>query len=369
MGELNMGDPQNLIDFVEWGMQNYPADRYAVILWDHGNGWREEEPEEPVWRKVCGDDSSGGDYIMMTELRTALSTIQNDEQKVDVLGFDACLMAMTEVAYEVRAHADAMVASELSTPLSGWPYDTILGDLVADSQMGTADLASTIVTRWHASYGYDGTQSAVNLSLIDEIVTRTDALAQALRNHWNNDQALCACHAYGVMVALDAAIFAEAHGSEAPASHGLTIYFPTAASAVHADYGDDYILFVDDTEWDEFLDDYYAVMMGSWVGVARSQAQNIHQCAPPYWCHVDHYDFCWKVIDNAGGVIWVDFAYTGSERGAFDEPYNTLGEAVTAAVGGETVLFKCGSSPEVLTINKELLLRACGGAVTVGSAP
>ena len=39
MGELNMGAPQTLIDFVVWGMQNYPADKYVIDLWDHGSGW------------------------------------------------------------------------------------------------------------------------------------------------------------------------------------------------------------------------------------------------------------------------------------------------------------------------------------------
>ncbi|MFH1735124.1 MAG: clostripain-related cysteine peptidase, partial [bacterium] len=41
-GEANTGDPQVLYDFVKWAADNYPADRYALILWNHGSGWWEE---------------------------------------------------------------------------------------------------------------------------------------------------------------------------------------------------------------------------------------------------------------------------------------------------------------------------------------
>ncbi len=40
IGEVNMGDPQSLVDFVQWAKQNYPADHYCLVLWDHGGGWK-----------------------------------------------------------------------------------------------------------------------------------------------------------------------------------------------------------------------------------------------------------------------------------------------------------------------------------------
>ena len=39
--EVDMGDPQTLEDFVDWAMQTYPASHYALVLWNHGGGWRE----------------------------------------------------------------------------------------------------------------------------------------------------------------------------------------------------------------------------------------------------------------------------------------------------------------------------------------
>lgn len=34
----SMGDGQCLSSFLHYGYENFPADRYALILWDHGNG-------------------------------------------------------------------------------------------------------------------------------------------------------------------------------------------------------------------------------------------------------------------------------------------------------------------------------------------
>jgi len=48
-GEKNMGDPQTLVDFVSWGVQNYPAEHYAVILWDHGDIQFYREKDRHSW--------------------------------------------------------------------------------------------------------------------------------------------------------------------------------------------------------------------------------------------------------------------------------------------------------------------------------
>jgi len=86
--ELNMGTTQTLVDFVTWATTNHPADKYALILWDHGNGWRD-----------CSNDLTDSDEITMTELRTALNQIGS----VDLLGFDMCLMGMA--GHLPRSHA------------------------------------------------------------------------------------------------------------------------------------------------------------------------------------------------------------------------------------------------------------------------
>lgn len=136
-GEPNMGDPATLREFAQWGITNFPADKYALIIWDHGNGWK----------AVAVDSSSGGDMIHMGELRSALTGVS-----VDLIGFDACLMAMIEVGYQVKESAEVMVASEEIEDGDGWPYDTILTELVRNPRMDEKELGKLIVEKYHEFY-------------------------------------------------------------------------------------------------------------------------------------------------------------------------------------------------------------------------
>jgi hypothetical protein len=302
----------------------------------------------------------------MREVRAALDTIETHQEEPDLLGFDACLMGMAEVAYEIRQHAGIMVASEKGIPLAGWPYHTILADLVASPAMSAAQLGSATVTRYYQSYSNSEILSAVDLTDMNELAAKVDALAQALRYHWSSDAGACIQAACGVMTAIDDAVIAEAHGTSWPGSNGLAVYYPESSANFNSDYNGTTILFPLDTHWEEFLSDFYTSMSGSWVADARDSSQEFSTCGG--WCphHIDLYDFCEKLIDNASGLVWVDFYHAGAESGTYDQPYNTLAEGVAAASAGQTVCIKPGSSSETLDITKQLNLRACGGMVIVG---
>jgi hypothetical protein len=296
-----------------------------------------------------------------------------DVGPLDLLSFDACLMGMIEVAYEIREYADIMVGSEENMTHGGLPYHTILADLKANPFMSAAALGDTIVMRHRDCYAHlpGETQSAMDLFLVDTLAAKAQALAQALRACWSSDAGLCAAASYDVMAAVNTAVISEAHGSSSTGSHGVSIYFPNAASDLHPDYDPGTILFPGSTLWDMFLSDFYSYMGGTWVETARNQTQGYFYCsAPANYCYADLYDFCEKLIENAAGILWVNFAYAGPpESGTYHEPYNTLGEAVTAAGSGETICILSGTSPEILTINKAVTLRACGGSVTIGVQP
>ncbi|MEM0282656.1 MAG: clostripain-related cysteine peptidase, partial [Desulfurococcaceae archaeon] len=109
--ELNMGDPRTLAWFINEVASRYPAQHYALILWDHGDSWN-----------GFGWDETNNDYLTIEEIKEALSNINI---KIDLLGFDACLMASIEVAYtlSLTGNVDVMIASEEYVPAYGWPYD------------------------------------------------------------------------------------------------------------------------------------------------------------------------------------------------------------------------------------------------------
>src|SRR4030042_534989 len=174
LGELNMGDPETLSDFITWGVGNYPAEDYMLVLWDHGGGWD---------GAVCWDETDMWDALTMDEVETALSDAQAyTGQMIDVLGYDACLMAMAEVVYETKEYVDYVVASEEMVPWDGWPYDAIMADLVSDPIMSPAELSSSIVARYMEYYGTYGmeTISAVDVAVAEDMFLALDVFAQEL---------------------------------------------------------------------------------------------------------------------------------------------------------------------------------------------
>jgi hypothetical protein len=212
MGELNMGDPAVLQDFVEWGITHYPAQRYALVLWNHGGGWRErmdlvtqrvsnmrgsraQYTESDALKAVCWDETSGDDPLYMYELKQALTGAKasvdartGTSTKLDLVGFDACLMGMIEVAYELRDLTGYMVGSEDTEPGAGWPYNTILTQLSSSPSMSPSDLAGMIVQKYYSSYPASSatTQSALDLSKLSALVTAIDDFTGKANTEWAN---------------------------------------------------------------------------------------------------------------------------------------------------------------------------------------
>lgn len=137
LGEVNMSDPQTLIDFASWAINSFPAEHYVLIMSDHGmgwlGGWTDPEPYD--------DDMS------MKEIDDALSAIVYDTGigQFDLFGFDACLMAQLEVFSTLAPYAKYAVASEETEPTVGWAYAAFLGALVDNPAITPADLAITVV--------------------------------------------------------------------------------------------------------------------------------------------------------------------------------------------------------------------------------
>ena len=292
LGEVNMGDLATLQSFIEWAIANYPAKHYALVLWNHGSGWR--EAATIAMKSVCIDDQAN-DELTMTELRSALNAANATTGKVlDIIGFDACLMQMVEVAYQVMGSAsrplvDIVVGSEETEPGDGWDYAATLTALTANPAMTPSALATQIVNDYVSFYGTSigVTQSAANLGLVDELATAIDSFAQAMTTatgDWskirttrgqaqeyyyvyyidlyhfaqlvNQDASISQTvrnAASSVMMAIKNAIIAEGHTTASLAnSHGLSIYYPETLEDYLSDY-ETSVLFTTDTRWDEFL--------------------------------------------------------------------------------------------------------------------
>lgn len=184
LGEVNMGKAEALVDFVSWAMDNYPAQYYALIIWDHGDGWRKDRKKlHQAWR-VAGYDETNNDYLYMDEIQTALRILKERNYKIDLIGFDACLMGMVEVAYELKDYASFMVASEDVIPGEGWRYDLFLKELISLLSEGVSvsprELGKIIVKSYKETTG--STLSLIDLSRIDDVASLLKELSLKLKS-------------------------------------------------------------------------------------------------------------------------------------------------------------------------------------------
>ena len=109
LGEQNMGDSRTFVNFTTWAVGQYPAQHYLVVFWDHGGGWY----------GVCWDDTDQ-DYLNLDDISTGLSGLAARlGRPVDLVGFDACLMAGIEVLYQVRGLCDIACTSGTTEPNEG----------------------------------------------------------------------------------------------------------------------------------------------------------------------------------------------------------------------------------------------------------
>jgi hypothetical protein len=244
---INTGDPQNLTDFIIWAEKTYPADNYALILWNHGTGWKEDDIyaryrkaegvtkrdhlvravksrkrmlgqtlflstaaeimtiQDDETRAICYDDTSM-DFLDNQALVDALvGSERQTGKRLAVLGMDACLMSMVEVAYQVRKHADFMVGSQEIEAGTGWPYDLILQELVTEPSMPALDLSKLIVDKfgeYYMSHRRDGgginTQAAVDLRMIPQtfslIYKASKRIAEVYADDFKTELAITRAH-------------------------------------------------------------------------------------------------------------------------------------------------------------------------------
>jgi hypothetical protein len=173
-----MNAPDTLRDFLQWGARQYPADRYAVVLSDHGGG--------PLGGFGVDHALGGGETMSLAGMRTAF---QQSGVKVDVLGFDACLMATVEVASHLGPYANYLVASEDVT--FGWRWTGILDELADKPAASGAELGITMVrhTIGNADEVAEGfmAYSVVDLRRLDGVVSEVERIAGTLENALHTD--------------------------------------------------------------------------------------------------------------------------------------------------------------------------------------
>lgn len=200
----DMGSEKNLSEFIGWSMKQYPANHYLLIIWNHGQGFRLEFARSPRGgtaalakatladnrpqvsggvRSVSFDDDSGN-HLFNSDITQALR--ENGSQPIDVLGFDACLMAMLETGYQMKSVAHHLIGSEELEPGSGWNYTTLLKSLEGQSPTVSSLAKDLEATYQRENEEQHATLALINLDVVDSLAKAvsewSDLLAQALKD-------------------------------------------------------------------------------------------------------------------------------------------------------------------------------------------
>lgn len=292
-GRVDMSNPKTLSKFVIDAIKKFPADHVALVLNDHGGGFT----------GAMADDSDGN-FMSVPQIKQALADAQAvTGKKLDILGFDACLMAETEVAHEMKDYADILLASEESEGGPGWTYDSMLGGKnmgEAISRLQTSlkskinvdpEAFSKIVVDVNRNHSDDiPTFSATHLNKMDKVTQSVNELALAIKKTSDKDavrQAIEKAENYGggwlpyrdihdlyglttrlaaqtqdpelkkaaeaVAAQVKEAVFAnESDPAKHPESYGLSIYAPLSNTGeLGYNYKD--LQFAKDTQWDEAI--------------------------------------------------------------------------------------------------------------------
>ncbi|MCR5356200.1 MAG: hypothetical protein K6E63_02230 [Lachnospiraceae bacterium] len=292
----SMGDPGNLTDFLTWGSQSYPADKYMLIFWDHGGG---------SVGGVCSDELHDHDNLSLTEIKEAIA---GADLPIELVGFDACLMASLETAEALQGYGHYMVASEETEPGGGWAYSDFLSYLSKDTGMSGLELGKRIADSYMDKCEQDETDALATLSVTD--LTRIPTLSAAYKGlsgeillatqdvssfteftqgairaenyGGNNDsegysdmvdigdlvaqtQGVLEQNSGSVIQALKDAVQYEVHGSNRANSNGLSVFYPLY---VDEDIYGEYTRVSDNTAFAE----YVSILCGDWDESAWQQA-------------------------------------------------------------------------------------------------
>lgn len=189
MPQVDMGDYRQLVEFVRWGVQNYPAKKYMIAVWNHGNGWQRFALDGSFQAQDISYDDVSGRRITTEELGVAMAeAAQIIGHKVDIYGSDACLMAMAEVAGEMKNSVSHFVGSEEVEPGEGWPYSTWMQRWEANPTASAAEVSTYLTEEYVKAYDggiygkQDVTFSAMDLSKLDGLYAAVSALNASLVN-------------------------------------------------------------------------------------------------------------------------------------------------------------------------------------------
>ncbi len=178
----SMSEPETLADFIQWSARTCPAQKYALVLWDHGGGGA---------KGIFIDELFDKDMMYLDELDQALA---GGGVHFETVIMDACMMSCLEAAQAVAPYASYMVASEEVTSGYGsafgsWLKELYLNPLRNGLQFGTCfcDLTMRKYAEMENTEAFDLlTYSVLDLSYVKDITEIFDLMYNHVDNGFLN---------------------------------------------------------------------------------------------------------------------------------------------------------------------------------------
>lgn len=155
--EQNSASKETLSYMIKKVKEEFPADRYGLVLWSHGTGWLPADVNG--YLRSFGQDGKDN-FMELEDLSSALSG-----HHFDFILFDACYMACTEVAYALRSFADYIIASPTEILANGFPYESIT-DKMFEREANVIGIASEFYNYYNNKAG---TISVVKCDELDNL--------------------------------------------------------------------------------------------------------------------------------------------------------------------------------------------------------
>jgi hypothetical protein len=183
--DMGINPEIELVDAARWAFTTYPSKKRALILWNHGSGVLDEKQN---WNKIRGIlyDFSSTKCLTNKGLLRALKTIQQDVlsgETFDLIGMDACLMAMVEIGYQIKDFGKILVASENIQYSPGWHYAAILKHLTENPQQYHEQALAHLIVRSFEKFNQNRnsvyTQSAMDLTMARHLKDNIAAFSAA----------------------------------------------------------------------------------------------------------------------------------------------------------------------------------------------
>lgn len=285
--EVNMADPDTLSDFIDWAHKTYPANNYALMVADHGYGWK----------GLIIDQTSDGDFMTLKQFAGVL---ENAKPEFDVLMLNTCLMQMIEVMHEIKDDGSKVVVGSENSGTT-WPLANIIETFTTHPDWMPEAFGLEIVDLYNEAHpGEDSiTLSALSLENFSLLTLHFKVLVDAILS---DDPFITVQEkAQIVLDSLNETIIYKRNGSDWTDAGGLSLYWPQMEMGfMPQDFFYNYIpqntSFSTDANWREFLYIYYNPM--SYEGVIDAEIYQIRSQLKEFEDpNIDLYQFCKAIVD------------------------------------------------------------------------